>query len=136
MPCSTQNITMQALPNDLLIVQQRDDGLFGFGSQQVGNNGIGMTVPHAVLRLEPSHHFHVLHAVALLEQIKPVLNGLTILFFDRRKIRRGSFGFVRGGHSQLHSMVLGSDGSVPRLAARLVAGRWASPYFRLSKHYI
>lgn len=82
---------------------RRDPGLavsrLFFRSHPVRHDGIGVAVAHAVLGLEPGHHFHVLHARARLEQVKPMRHGLTVFLFDRRKIRSGTLGFFRGGHN-------------------------------------
>lgn len=50
------------------------------------HDGIGMSVSHAVLGLEPSDHLHVLHPLARLEQRQPMRDGLSILLFDGREI--------------------------------------------------
>jgi len=59
---------------------------------------IGMAMTHAMLGLEPSHHLHVLHSSARLEQVKPMRYGQPVLLFDGREILSGSFGFIERGH--------------------------------------
>lgn len=71
--------------------------------QAISHDRIGMTVPHAVLGHEPSHHLHVFHAIARFEQIKPMRDGLTMLLPDGREIRSGALGFFGGGHDRFTS---------------------------------
>lgn len=52
-----------------------------------------MPVTHAVLGLEPGHHFHVFHSIAQIEQIQPMHDGLTILLLDGREYDEGPLAF-------------------------------------------
>ena len=52
-----------------------------------------MPVTHAVLGLEQRHHFHVFHAIAKVEQIQPMRDGLTIFFQMDGKYDVGPLGF-------------------------------------------
>ena len=57
---------------------------WSLASQGMGHDGVGMPVPQAVLGLEPIHDFHVLHALALRNQLQPVFDGLAVFRLDRR----------------------------------------------------
>lgn len=52
----------------------------------VGDYGVGVAVPQAVLTLEPGDRFHVLFVGVHPGQFKPVLDRLAVLLLDRGKI--------------------------------------------------
>lgn len=58
-------------------------------------DGVGVAVPQAMLGFEPIHDFHVLHALALRDQLQPMFDGLAVLRLNRREIGRGAFDFFR-----------------------------------------
>lgn len=67
--------------------------------EMVGYEGIGMTVPHLVLGLEPSHHFHVLPVAKRLQQACPIRDGVTVLFLDRGEVGGRPIDVLVVGHT-------------------------------------
>ncbi len=48
--------------------------------ESVGYEGIGVTMSHLEFRLQPVDDFHMLVALSLLNQRKPMLDRLSVLF--------------------------------------------------------
>lgn len=64
----------------------------------MGNQCIGMPMPELVLRLEQAHQLHVLEVACRPEDLEPVLDGLSVLLFDGRKVRGGALNLLGRSH--------------------------------------
>ena len=59
--------------------------------QGVGDDRVGVAVPHAVVVLQHAHQFCMLGRTARADERLPVGDRMTVFLLDRGKIRRGAF---------------------------------------------
>ena len=61
--------------------------------EKVRHDGIGMAMTQLVFHLEVVDKFHVLEWPRLLDDFKPVVDRLSVRFFDGRKVGSRAFNF-------------------------------------------
>lgn len=65
----------------------------------MGDDRVGVTVPHPMLLLQDRHQFHVLGGKPVPDKLLPFADRASVLLLDRREVRRrslGGFGRHRG----------------------------------------